>query len=417
MQSGDTVTVSVKTNQEITFYNFSLKLEADPAFTLTAISQGADYSDFGFGAPTSNPATGIAVMSPAAASNDNKTVGAGKEVLTFTYSGANAAAANDYAFNLTVNAAADVNGDNLSWNKSTASATLTIAAAAPVTDKDYTVTLSADKEEVAVDGDLNVYLDVSSNKEGVNSFNAFYARLSYNTANLTYTGYSPTEDEGLAVNTTAEPGVLMISRQGTDASIDADAHELTLKFKGKEKGTAEFTLSGVKVDVAANAEKDAPAADFSTEPLSVNVVEAISPTVVSGGAVSEYTVGEAYTLIKVEVKDLQEGQKVTYNGADMVECGGFYYIALLNPADGYSDTKVDFVSGTNSSLSITPRSMDINESKLVDINDAQFVYNILNGAKPSENVTQRLLLADANGNGKVQTDDCSTVVSAINAQA
>ena len=55
----------------------------------------------------------------------------------------------------------------------------------------------------------------------------------------------------------------------------------------------------------------------------------------------------------------------------------------------------------------------MNETGVVDINDAQFVYNIYNGTAPSTNVVQRLLLADVNRDKTVNVSDCAVVVAAI----
>ena len=480
-QSGDTVTVSVKTSQEISFSNFTLVMAADSAFTLTAINTGADYDEFGFGVPTSNTATGTAVMKPAAASSNNKTVAAGKEVLTFTYSGANAAAAGSYAFTLTVKAAGDYNGENLSWKGATASGNLTITAPAPTTG--YGVALSSDVTEIAKDGAINLYLDVTHASE--TAFNAFYAVLTYDSAKVSYSGEATAN--GFTVDSSAA-GTLKLSKTGANVTI-GDSHELTLPFTANAAGEASFALTEAKVDKAANAEtQNAPAATVTGSPLAVTVTETFTysvtvtlganmtssgtlsqtgltgamtdvvvtpatgyalaaPTVspadagitatldsttgaytISGTPTADVTVTFAaatvkaptatssayftgYTLIAATIE--AEGYVPTYDGNAMFKVSGtgydadtYYYVA----AGDYDATKLGSTAGTATTVT---KSADVNQTGVVDINDAQFVYNIYNGTAPTTNVVQRLLLADVNGDKTVNVSDCAVVVAAI----
>ena len=480
-QSGDTVTVSVKTSQEISFSNFTLVIAADSSFTLTAINTGADYDEFGFGVPTSNVATGTAVMKPATASSNDTTVAAGKEVLTFTYSGASSAAAGSYAFTLTVKAAGDYNGENLSWKGATASGNLTITAAPA---EGYGVALSSDVTEIAKDGAINLYLDVTHASE--TTFNAFYAVLTYDSTLVAYNGAA--EVSGFTVDS-GTAGTLKLSKTGANVAI-GDSHELTLPFTANAAGSASFELTSAKVDKAANAEtQNAPDATISGSLLAVTVTETYTYSVnvtlganmtSSGGNVSQtgltgamtdvvvtpatgyalaaptvspadagitatldsttgaYTISgtptadvtvtfaaatvkaptatsiayfTGYTLIAATIE--ADGYVPTYDGNAMFKVSGtgydadtYYYVA----AGDYDATKLGSAAGTATTVT---KSADVNQTGVVDINDAQFVSNIYNGTAPTANVVQRLLLADVNGDKTVTVADCAAVVAAI----
>ena len=73
-------------------------------------------------------------------------------------------------------------------------------------------------------------------------------------------------------------------------------------------------------------------------------------------------------------------------------------------------SKLGYQTGTATNIA---QSNDVNETGVVDINDAQFVYNIYNGTAPTTNVVQRLLLADVNRDKTVNVSDCAAVVAAI----
>ena len=115
-QNGDVVTLSLKTDSELSYANLTLTLTCPDGFTLTSINEGDDYADFGVGNIVSNPGSGITAIT---ASNmaANTIVAANKEFLTYTV-GASSAAAGDYTFSLELTTAADIDGNKLSWQGS-----------------------------------------------------------------------------------------------------------------------------------------------------------------------------------------------------------------------------------------------------------------------------------------------------------
>jgi hypothetical protein len=282
--------------------------------------------------------------------------------------------------------------------------------------KPYTVALSADKTEVNVDGTVTVNLDVT-NSYGVTTFNAFYGTLTYDSNKFTYAGTtssSVVENQFNVDNSTA--GTLKIIRYGNDVTL-GETPELTLPFTAKAEGSdVAFTLSGVKVDVTGNAETNALDAEKVTgSPLEVTVTEAASEPVVTGQQMEYVGSSDAnkYKLISATID--KDGYVPTYGGKKMYLVKGtgyatdtYYYVI---PASETFDSTL-FSSTSETATEIT-KDNDVNQSGTVDINDAQFVYNIYNGASPTANVVERLLLADTNGNQSVQTDDCVPIIKAI----
>ena len=160
-----------------------------------------------------------------------------------------------------------------------ATATATVTVKAPVAVEGYGVELTSDVTEIAEGGDISVYLDVTN--DDVSTFNAFYAVLNYDSAKVAYSG-GDTVDDFTVDSSTA--GTLKLSKVGDNVSL-SDGHELTLAFTANEAGDAAFSLSSAQVDIAANAQQDAPNATILTDsenPLTVEVLEAYSVTVELG---------------------------------------------------------------------------------------------------------------------------------------
>ena len=367
-------------------------------------------------------------------------------------------------------------------NGVTATASVTITAAAPA--EGYGVALSSNVTEIAKDGAINLYLDVTHASE--TAFNAFYAVLTYDSAKVSYSGEATVS--GFTVDSsTAE--TLKLSKTGANVAI-GDSHELTLPFTANAAGSASFELTSAKVDKAANAEtQNAPDATISGSLLAVTVTETYTYSVnvtlganmtSSGGNVSQtgltgamtdvvvtpatgyalaaptvspadvgiiatldsttgaYTISGtptadvtvtftaatvkapvvttstyfgSYTLIAATIE--ADGYVPTYDSNVMFKVSGtgydadtYYYVA----AGDYDATKLGSAAGTATTVT---KSADVNQTGVVDINDAQFVYNIYNGAAPTSNIVQRLLLADVNGDKTVNVSDCAAVVAAI----
>ena len=115
-QNGDTVTLSLKTDSELSYANLTLTLTCPDGFTLTSINEGKDYADFGVSNIVSNPGSGITAIT-ARNLAANTTVAANKEFLTYTVDAASATPGS-YTFSLELTTAADIDGKKLSWQGS-----------------------------------------------------------------------------------------------------------------------------------------------------------------------------------------------------------------------------------------------------------------------------------------------------------
>jgi len=128
----------------------------------------------------------------------------------------------------------------------------------------YTVSLSSSLAEVETGSSVTVSVDVASDTQ--TTYNAFYATLAYESSIFTYAGEN--EINGFSVNS-ASAGTLKISRVGENVAI-GDSPDLALTFTAAAAGAGTFSLTSAKVDIAANAEKDAPSASLG-EDVSVTV--------------------------------------------------------------------------------------------------------------------------------------------------
>lgn len=128
--------------------------------------------------------------------------------------------------------------------------------------KGYAVAASAVNSSITVNEEARVALKIS-NKD-VETYNAYYMEVSYDTSILTYEG----------INTDAavtdKNGTLKIAGYGDNKTCDTN--DIVLTFTGKATGEAKVTVISAKVDARANAaENDAPAATITTDAATITV--------------------------------------------------------------------------------------------------------------------------------------------------
>ncbi|MBR3416078.1 MAG: InlB B-repeat-containing protein, partial [Clostridia bacterium] len=117
-------------------------LTVPDGFTLTGIAEGADYDEYGVGLWEANEDTGK--LSVTTSDNYNDTVvPAGKELVVFTLDASSAAEGN-YVFTFKVTAAADIDGNNLSWRGSTVTSDSITVAWHTVTWMNGTIAIETD---------------------------------------------------------------------------------------------------------------------------------------------------------------------------------------------------------------------------------------------------------------------------------
>lgn len=128
--------------------------------------------------------------------------------------------------------------------------------------KRYAVAASAVNSSITVNEEARVALKIS-NKD-VETYNAYYMEVSYDTNVLTYKGINTD------VAVTDNNGILKIADYGKDKTCGTD--NIILTFIGKATGEAKVTVISAKVDARANAaENDAPAATITTDAATITV--------------------------------------------------------------------------------------------------------------------------------------------------
>ncbi|MBR3415964.1 MAG: InlB B-repeat-containing protein [Clostridia bacterium] len=115
-KNGDTVTLSLVTNEELTYANVTFELTVPNTFTLNAINEGADFDEFGCSVSASTVRRRASIVTDD--DYHNTVVAEGKEFLVFILD-ASVAEPASYTFSLKVTAAADIAGKSFSWRGDT----------------------------------------------------------------------------------------------------------------------------------------------------------------------------------------------------------------------------------------------------------------------------------------------------------
>ena len=128
---------------------------------------------------------------------------------------------------------------------------------------------------------------------------------------------------------------------------------------------------------------------------------------------------DGYKLIKAKIENA-DGNVPTYdgtamfqventNGKSVYDANAYYYVVKA------ADYNADLVSYAKKSAVTITKDGDANQTGRIDINDAQFVYNLY-GSSVSytyEPEAAQLLASDVNGDGSVDTLDCAAAIAAI----
>lgn len=129
----------------------------------------------------------------------------------------------------------------------------------------YAVAASAENSSITVNEEARVALKISNT--AVTTYNAYYMKVSYDAAKLTYMSVTPADATIIKDETN---GTLKIAGYGDNKNCGAD--NIVLTFTGKATGEAKVTVISAKVDARANAaENDAPAATITTDAATITV--------------------------------------------------------------------------------------------------------------------------------------------------
>ena len=125
--------------------------------------------------------------------------------------------------------------------------------------------------------------------------------------------------------------------------------------------------------------------------------------------------GTMVWLVTNEV-DQTNGSVYTYDGDPMFwseEYNAYCYLVIAQTSEAITADKLGLQTGNAVSIEYD---MDVNHSGKVDMNDAQLTYNLYNSKYQSFSSTvtmEKLLRADVNGSGNVDTEDACAIVNSI----
>ena len=232
-----------------------------------------------------------------------------------------------------------------------------------------------------------------------------------------------------------DPYTFQVTFEGTgigDVSNNAatvtenDPYSFTLTKKDGFDYTVSATMGGAAVDLtetadAENANVVTCRIDKVTGELiiTVNKVSTLTMEV----AVSEYVQLDDKTVFLVTVTGTPEEGKAFAYGEDVMYKTTAYgtnvysWLVIVDKNQEFTaDTAKANITEATATAEEVAQSYDVNETKVVDINDAQLVYDIYSGKYGDfEKVTvKKFLCADVNSDGSVNSTDAVAVVANSN---
>ena len=202
----------------------------------------------------------------------------------------------------------------------------------------------------------------------------------------------------------------------------------------KEEGY-DYTVMAAKADDTAVTVKDNGDGTYTIAGTDIKAGDVITVTVEKKLIETKYTVevtqyvkldGKAVFLITAKLADsakLSDGKVLAYGNNAMFQnaerYGGAYAYLVISDktldevkAEAEADGKITEVDGTAQTFNVNG---DVNGTGLVDINDAQLVYNIYNAKYDSFDTTtmKMFLAADMNSDKTVSSLDAAAVVTSI----
>ena len=207
------------------------------------------------------------------------------------------------------------------------------------------------------------------------------------------------------------------------------------KFSINKENGYEYTVTATKKDGTAVTVKDNGNGTYTIAGADIAAGDVITVTVEKKLIETKYTVevtqyvkldGKAVFLITAKLADsakLSDGKVLAYGNNAMFQNaerydGAYAYLVISDKtldevkAEAEKAGQITEVDGTAQTFNVNG---DVNGTGLVDINDAQLVYNIYNAKYDSfDNTTMAMFLAaDMNGRKTVDVSDAAAVVAKI----
>ena len=269
---------------------------------------------------------------------------------------------------------------------------------------DYTMTVTIDGKTVTANllvdmGDSRLYLIAGAEITGPIVINVEKTVKPPKTTAITFVGSGSGDVKG---------GTTQTATNGQDFTFELNAetgYTYTVKL-----GDEELTAS-------ADGKYTIPAAKLTGEALTVTVEKALDMTVEVNAYVK---LQDARVMYLVTVQGtLADGQVYTYDGHPMYYSEKYQAYCYLVISDQALPTVREDAAAKIATAAATAENVvydyDVNGTKVVDINDAQLVYNMYNAVYDNfETVSMMTFLrADVNGSRDLNVEDVSAVVNAI----
>ena len=269
---------------------------------------------------------------------------------------------------------------------------------------DYTMTVIIDGKTVTANllvdmGDSRLYLIAGAEITGPIVINVEKTVKPPKTTAITFVGSGSGDVKG---------GTTQTATNGQDFTFELNAetgYTYTVKL-----GDEELTAS-------ADGKYTIPAAKLTGEALTVTVEKTLAMTVEVNAYVK---LQDARVMYLVTVQGtLADGRVYTYDGHPMYYSEKYQAYCYLVISDQALPTVREDAAAKIATAAATAENVvydyDVNGTKVVDINDAQLVYNMYNAVYDNfETVSMMTFLrADVNGSRDLNVEDVSAVVNAI----
>ena len=300
------------------------------------------------------------------------------------------------------------------------------------TPKQYTVTFRTDTDvDLPADGEITYGTDYSFTVPTEENYAVSVTSIRCNGASVDYA----VEGKTVTVAGTDILGDLVItldkvrtnaavtvignaaSELETDAAVAQPnkAFKATLHADSRYNYQVKATVNGKEVTLIQNGNVFTIAAeDVEAGSIEFTVTKTLKT---DDFQVSQYLQfdGTMVWLVTNEV-DQTNGSVYTYDGDPMFwseEYNAYCYLVIAQTSEAITADKLGLQTGNAVSIEYD---MDVNHSGKVDMNDAQLTYNLYNNKYQSFSSTvtmEKLLRADVNGSGNVDTEDACAIVNSI----
>ncbi len=212
------------------------------------------------------------------------------------------------------------------------------------------------------------------------------------------------------------------SGAGDASGLATATHETEYRFRVEKATGYSYTISATVGDKEVTVHEIIPAAGvyaIAAADVTGNIVITIEKTSDATVEIFTYVELDGKTMFLVLVKGTTESGKVfAYNGSAMFYSEAYEAYCFLTIETGaftVEDATALVTQIEATAVTVAKDNADVNESGLVDINDAQLVYDMYNGKYDSfETVTMlKFLKADLNGSKNLTVEDAAAVIAAI----